>query len=72
MVKKQSAINQLGYNYVYHFNEFENKWYCVHRDSYMNYWNKNFKKDDYLWTSGKTIEEAAGKMLKRKVRKRKL
>lgn len=71
VAKKQSATSQLGHNYVYHFNEFETKWYCIHRDSYMNYWNKNFKNDDYLWTFGKSPEEAAEKMLKNPIRKKK-
>lgn len=59
----EKATKQLGHNYVYHFNEFDNKWYCISRDSYLNYWSKTMKGSDD-WTSGDTVEEAAANMLK--------
>ncbi len=57
-----SAI--LGYKYVYHFNEYEKLWYCIDRSSYMNYWDNN-KKRASDWVSGTSVEEAAGKMIKK-------
>jgi len=62
--KLPSAI--LGFNYVYHFNELDGKWYCINRDSYLNYWSKNIKNDKRAWVSGSSIEDAAGKMIKAK------
>lgn len=56
---------QLGYNYVYHYNEFNDIWYCIPRDSYSQYWNPTSEKNKN-WTEGKTLKEAQQKMLERK------
>lgn len=61
---EKTATQLLGHNYVYHYNEFENKWYCISRDSYLNYWSKTMKDNDN-WTSGVDVEDAAAKMLKK-------
>lgn len=63
--KPKTPSQILGHNYVYHFNEFENKWYCISRDSYLNYWSKNIKNDPKAWVSGTSVEDAASKMIKK-------
>lgn len=53
---------QLGFNYVYHYNDLNGKWYCIHRDSLLNYWSKTMK-DCNNWVEGETQEDAAAKMI---------
>jgi hypothetical protein len=39
------------WNYVFHWNEYTQKWYAVHRDMYLEYWNadkENFPSDENL------------------------
>jgi hypothetical protein len=33
------------WNYVFHWNEYTQRWYAVHRDRYLEYWNAD--KDDF-------------------------
>lgn len=64
-MEKKTTAEQLGYNYIFHFNEYEELWYCIHKDSYSNYKGRaNYGLHPNHWTSGKTIEQAAEKMLK--------
>jgi hypothetical protein len=34
------------WNYVFHWNEYTQKWYAVHRDRYLDYWST--EKDNFL------------------------
>ena len=39
------------WNYVFHWNEYTQKWYAVHRDRYLDYWSTekyNFPSDENL------------------------
>jgi hypothetical protein len=39
------------WNYVFHWNEYTQKWYAVDRDRYLEYWNadkENFLSDENL------------------------
>ena len=38
--------NVIIWNYVFHFSEYTNKWYAVHRDKYLEYWSA--EKDSFL------------------------
>lgn len=59
-------IKQLGHNYVYHYDEFNDEWYCIERSSYNNYWSKTSNDiNQQNWTVGKTIEQAAKKMIEK-------
>lgn len=31
--------NLIIWNYVFHWNEYTGKWYAIHRDKYLEYWN---------------------------------
>jgi hypothetical protein len=55
---------QLGFNYLYHYNEFDGWWYCIHRDSIFNYWNRQPNLPSN-WTSGIDVESAAGEMIRK-------
>jgi hypothetical protein len=59
----KNTVEELGHNFVFHFNGYQNLWYCIPRDQYNDYWN-NIKNKNC--TGGQTIEEAAKKMLKNK------
>ena len=61
--KKEDSVRTLGHNFVFHFNEFQNLWYCIPRDEYIHYWNDVHNKK---YSCGKTTEEAASKMLSKK------
>ena len=62
----KNAAEELGFNYLFHYNDLDKKWYCIHRDSLLNYWSKNIK-GEYAnnWTIGFTIESAAAAMIKK-------
>ena len=52
--------NIIIWNYVFHFNEYTNKWYAVHRDNYLEYWSDkkgNFLSDESLDELIKKIKE---------------
>ena len=73
-INKQTNMTnaqKLGFNYVYHYNEYQGKWYCIHRDSLLNYWSKNIK-GAYAnnWTVGSTAELAAAAMVKSEAKKK--
>jgi hypothetical protein len=34
------------WNYVFHWNEYTQRWYAVHRDRYLEYWSTD--KDNFL------------------------
>jgi hypothetical protein len=44
--KKKTMSNVIIWNYVFHFSEYTNKWYAVHRDKYLDYWSCD--KADFL------------------------
>ena len=58
----ESVVKDLGFNFIYHFNDIQNLWYCIPRDKYLHYWGNIHNKD---YTSGNTLEEAAERMLKK-------
>ena len=37
---------ELGYDYLYHFNEYTEKWNVFTRENYMKYFNGKIDKDD--------------------------
>lgn len=38
--------NVIIWNYVFHWNEYTNRWYAIHRDKYLDYWST--EKDSFL------------------------
>jgi hypothetical protein len=52
--------NVIIWNYVFHFNEYTNRWYAIHRDSYLEYWSDN--KDSFL--SDESLDELIKKIKK--------
>jgi hypothetical protein len=57
----------LGYNFLYHFNPYSNKNYCIYRHDYSWYWNKKCSsyQPDIGCTDGDTMQEAQIKMYQR-------
>lgn len=52
--------NVIIWNYVFHFSEYTNKWYAIHRDKYLDYWSNekdNFLSDENLDTLIKKIRK---------------
>ena len=50
--------NIIIWNYVFHFNEYTNTWYAVHRDNYLEYWSD--KKGSFL--SDESLDELIKKI----------
>lgn len=46
------------WNYVFHWNEYTQKWYAVHRDRYLDYWSTD--KDNF--PSDKDIHNLINKL----------
>lgn len=56
--KKKMKTNVIIWNYVFHWNEYTGKWYAVHRDRYLEYWN--VEKDGFL--SDESLDELIKKI----------
>jgi len=48
MIKKEwhwmSKKNMQQFNLIYHFNPYNNNWYCIPREEYVNYFKGDHKK----------------------------
>jgi hypothetical protein len=59
----------LGYNFLFHYNEYTKKWNCIHREDYIGYFNNFTTKKNidntskFPITKGVSIKEASLKML---------
>lgn len=65
IIDMEDLYEELGYSYIYHYNGYTKEHNCIHREDYKYYFNGFKDKCDIGWTSGKTVEEAQKKMLKR-------
>jgi hypothetical protein len=50
--------NVIIWNYVFHFSEYTNIWYAIHRDKYLDYWSA--EKDVFL--SDENLDELIKKI----------
>jgi hypothetical protein len=58
--KKKTMNNVIIWNYVFHFSEYTNRWYAIHRDKYLDYWSAD--KDSFL--SDENLDELIKKIRK--------
>jgi hypothetical protein len=58
--KKKTMSNLIIWNYVFHFSEYTNRWYAIHRDKYLDYWSA--EKDSFL--SDESLDELIKKIKK--------
>ena len=53
----RDLYEELGYSFVYHYNSYEKKHYCICREDYRFYFNGFKDKCKIGWTSGDTVED---------------
>ena len=61
----EDLYEEVGFNFIYHYNPFNKLHYCIAREDYVNYWNGLEEDSSLGWTSGKTIEEAQRAMIEK-------
>lgn len=55
---KKMKSNVIIWNYVFHFSEYTNRWYAIHRDNYLDYWSA--EKERFL--SNESLDELIKKI----------